>query len=63
MIRFVPYLLRSAWRNPVRSVLTVLGVAVAVFIIAGLSALVESRHRARKAASQSLLVSAQQDQW
>ena len=41
MIRFLPYLLRSAWRNRVRSALTVLGVAVAVFLVTGLAKIFE----------------------
>lgn len=61
MIRFLPYILRSAWRNRIRSVLTVLGVAVAVFLISGLGALLDSKARALKEASQSILVVSEKD--
>jgi hypothetical protein len=60
MLRYVPYIFRSAWRNPVRSTLTVLGVAVAVFIVTGLAAIRESRSRAVEAASETTLVTTQE---
>ena len=61
MIRFLPYVARSAWRNRVRTVLTVLGVGVAVFLIVGLGAFLVSRARAQAAASESILVVSQKD--
>ncbi len=61
MIRFVPYVLRSSWRNRVRSALTVLGVAVAVFLMTGLGALLESKAAAIEGSSSSTLVVSQRD--
>jgi hypothetical protein len=61
MIRYLPYVARSAWRNRVRTVLTVLGVGVAIFMIAGLGAFLASRARAQEAASESILVVSQKD--
>jgi hypothetical protein len=61
MIRFLPYLLRSAWRNRVRSILTVLGVAVAVFLVTGLASLLESRAAAVEASSETILVVSEMD--
>ena len=63
MIRFVPYVLRSAWRNRVRSILTVLGVATAVFIVTGLAAVLESRRSAVAATPETLLVVSEKDKW
>ena len=59
MIKFLPYVLRSAWRNRVRSMLTVLGVAVAVFIVTFLAAVRESRSKAVEAASETTLMTTQ----
>ena len=61
MIRFVPYIIRSSKRNAVRSTLTVLGVAVAVFMMTGLGALLESRADALDASSESILVVSEKD--
>ncbi|MHC4473930.1 MAG: hypothetical protein ACYS99_23590 [Planctomycetota bacterium] len=61
MIRYLPYVARSAWRNRVRTLLTVLGVGVAVFMVAGLGAFLISRDRALEAASESILVVSQKD--
>lgn len=61
MIKYLPYVARSAWRNRVRTVLTVLGVGVAIFMIAGLGAFLTSRSRALEAASESILVVSQKD--
>jgi hypothetical protein len=61
MIKFLPYVARSAWRNKVRTVLTVLGVGVAVFLVSGLGAFLVSRARAQEAASESILVVSQKD--
>ncbi|MCU0725815.1 MAG: hypothetical protein MUE73_08515 [Planctomycetes bacterium] len=63
MIRFVPYILRSAWRNRVRSTLTVLGVATAVFIVTGLAAILESRRSAVAATPETLLAVSEKDKW
>jgi hypothetical protein len=61
MIRFLPYILRSSMRNSVRSTLTVLGVAVAVFLMTGLGALLQSRTDALEASSESILVVSEKD--
>ena len=63
MIRFLPYLLRSAWRNRLRTVLTLTGVGVAVFLITGLAAILESRQAAVEAASQTVLVVSEERKW
>jgi len=63
VIRFVPYVLRSALRNRVRSVLTVLGVATAVFIVTGLAAVLESRRSAVAATPETLLAVSEKDKW
>ena len=60
MIKYLPYIMRSAWRNRVRSTLTVLGVAVAVFIVTFLAAVRESRTKAVEAASETTLVTTQE---
>ena len=60
MIKYLPYVVRSAWRNRLRSTLTVLGVAVAVFIVTFLAAVRESRTRAVEAASETTLVTTQE---
>ena len=61
MIKFAPYVLRSAWRNRLRTLLTVLGVAVAVFLITWLGAILDSRTRTLAAASQSILLVNEKD--
>ncbi len=61
MIRFVPYIIRSSTRNRVRSGLTVLGVAVAVFLMTGLGALLESRTKAIEGSSATTLVVSEKD--
>ena len=63
MIRFLPYLFRSAWRNRLRTILTLFGVGVAVFLVTGLAAILESRQAAVRAASQTVLVVSEKDQW
>jgi cell division protein FtsX len=63
VIKFFPYVLRSAWRNRLRTVLTVLGVAVAVFLVTGLAAILDSRTRTIEAASQSVLLVNEKDVW
>ncbi len=61
MIKYLPYIFRSAWRNRLRSALTVLGVGVAVFLVTGLGAVLDSRSRALADASQTVLVVSQKD--
>ena len=61
MIKFAPYILRSAWRNRLRTLLTVLGVAVAVFLITWHGAILDSRTRTLEAASQSVLLVNEKD--
>jgi ABC-type antimicrobial peptide transport system permease subunit len=61
VIKFLPYVLRSAWRNRLRTLLTVLGVAVAVFLITGLAAILDSRTRTVEAASQTVLLVNEKD--
>lgn len=61
MLRFLPYVLRSAARNRVRTVLTVLGVGVASFLVTGLAAILVSNSRALAAASDTVLVVSEQD--
>ena len=61
MIKFLPYVLRNAWRNRLRTLLTVLGVAVAVFLITWLAAILDSRTRTVEAASQSVLLVNEKD--
>jgi cell division protein FtsX len=61
MIKLVPYVLRSVGRNPVRTILTVLGVGVAVFLIAGLGGILDSRVRAVEGASDTILVVSERD--
>ncbi len=61
MIKFAPYVLRSAWRNRLRTLLTVAGVAVAVFLITWLGAILDSRTRTIEAASQSVLLVNEKD--
>ncbi|MHC4973777.1 MAG: hypothetical protein ACYTG3_15745 [Planctomycetota bacterium] len=61
MIKFFPYVVRSAWRNRLRTLLTVLGVAVAVFLVTGLAAILDSRTRTIEAASESVLLVNEKD--
>lgn len=61
MIKFLPYVLRSAWRNRVRTALTVLGVGVAVFLIVWLAALLDSRARTVEMASKTTLLVNEKD--
>lgn len=63
MFKFVPYVLKSALRNRVRSVLTVLGVAVAVFIVTGLGSILESRTKALEASSETVIIVSEKDQY
>jgi hypothetical protein len=61
MIRFVPYVVRSARRSPVRTALTVLGVGIAVFMATILGALLDSRQRALEGAAATILVVSERD--
>ena len=61
MIRFVPYIVRSARRSPVRTALTVLGVGIAVFMATILGALLDSRKRALEGAAATILVVSERD--
>ena len=57
------YLFRSAWRNRLRTLLTMTGVGLAVFLVTGLAAILESRQTAVKMASQTMLIVSEKDQW
>jgi ABC-type antimicrobial peptide transport system permease subunit len=61
MIKFLPYVLRSAWRNRIRTALTVLGVGVAVFLVVWLAALLDSRTRTVEMASKTTLLVNEKD--
>ena len=63
MLKYVPYVLKSAARNRVRSLLTVLGVAVAVFIVTGLGSILESRTKAHEASSETVVIVSERDQY
>ena len=63
MIRFLPYVIRSAWRNKVRTMLTVCGVGVAVTLITGLGAILDSRNRAVAATSETVLLVSEWGEW
>ena len=64
MLDFLPYLVRSALRNKVRTVLTLLGVMVAVGVFSLLASLESSMNRAIDRTAQSaLLVVTEKDQW
>jgi hypothetical protein len=64
MLDFVPYLVRSALRNKVRTVLTLFGVMVAVGVFSLLASLESSMHRSIDRTAQSaLLVVNEKDKW
>ena len=63
MIKLLPYVVRSAWRNRLRTILTLGGVGLSVFLITGLAAIRESRQAAVRAVSQTLLVVSEKDKW
>jgi len=63
MIKLLPYVVRSAWRNRLRTLLTVAGVGVAVLTVTGLAAILESRQTAVRAVSQTLLLVSEKDKW
>jgi hypothetical protein len=61
VIKLLPYVLRSAFRNKVRTALTVLGIGTAVFLVTGLAAILESHENALAGASQTTLVVSEKD--
>ena len=62
--RFWTYIVRNALRSKVRTVLTLLGVMVAVGIFSILASIESSMHRAIDSVAQrSLLVITEKDQW
>ena len=64
MFRFLPYILRSARRNKVRSVLTLVGVMVAVGVFAVLASIESSMNvTIDTVAKQTLLIVTEKDQW
>ncbi len=64
MLKFLPYTLRSASRNKVRTVLTLLGVMVAVGIFCFLASIESSMDEAiDRVAQRTLLVVNEKDQW
>jgi putative ABC transport system permease protein len=44
-MKFLPFVLKSAARNPLRGILTLLGVAVAIFIFTAVFAIDRGMHR------------------
>ena len=64
MLDFLPYLVRSALRNKVRTILTLLGVMVAVGVFSLLASLESSMNRTiDQTAQSSLLIVQEKDQW
>jgi len=63
VIKFLPYLVRSAWRNRMRTILTLAGVGVAAFLVTGLAAILESRQVAVRTASQTVLLVSERGKW
>ena len=64
MFKFLPYVVRSALRNKVRTILTVVGVIVAVGVFSLLASLGSSMNRTiDRAAQNALLVVGEKDQW
>ncbi len=61
MTRYWRYVLRNVWRNPARTCLTVLGVAVAIFIITYLFTIFDSRNQAVAGTASTILVVQQKD--
>jgi len=61
MFKFWRYVMRNVWRNPVRTVLTVLGVGVAVFIVTYLFTIFDSRRQLVAGAASTMLVIQEQD--
>ena len=64
MIKFVPYILRSVFRNKVRTMLTLMGLMVAVGIYCFLASIESSMNDTiDRAAQNSLLILSEKDQW
>jgi len=64
MLEFLPYVLRSVFRNRVRTVLTLFGLLVVVGIYCFLASVESSMNRTVDSAAQaSLLVMSEKDQW
>ena len=64
MIKFVPYILRSVFRNKVRTILTLMGLMVAVGIYCFLASIESSMNDTiDRAAQNSLLILNEKDQW
>jgi len=64
MYKFLPYIFRNVIRSPVRTVLTVLGVMVAVAIFCFLASIESSMNEEiDRVAQGSLLVLSEKDQW
>ena len=64
MLRFWPYILRSALRSKVRTTLTLLGVMVAIGIFSLLASIESSMNESIDSAAQkSLLIVNEKDQW
>lgn len=61
MFKLWRYILRNVGRNPVRTVLTVFGVGVAVFIVTYLFAIYDSRNQVIAKQTQTLLVVNEKD--
>jgi len=64
LTRFLPYVMRSIFRNKVRTTLTVFGLMVAVGIFCFLTSIETSMNATiDRAAQSSMLVVTQKDQW
>lgn len=64
MFKFIPYIIRNVWRNKTRTLLTILGVAVAVAIFCALASLESSMKESVELSSQdTLLIVGQKDQY
>ena len=61
MFKFWRYVTRNVWRNPIRTVLTILGVGVAVFVVTYLCAIFDSRSQLVAGAASTMLVVQEQD--
>jgi cell division protein FtsX len=61
MIKLWRYVTRNVWRNPVRTMLTVLGVGVAVFIVTYLFTIFDSRSQVVANAASTILVVQEED--
>lgn len=61
MFKFWRYVIRNVWRNPVRTMLTVFGVGVAVFIVTYLTTIFDSRNQMVAGAASTILVVNEKD--